>query len=129
MKSHLIKGLLLLSCIFILAESKLLTKKDKKYLLERVSEWDNAPEALKIVKGTVTTKRGTTMYKFVYKTEDGSSCDAEMDEKKNRTGRYTWECVMTNILDDEESDDDYEMRRRQLRKNKKPSVMKGTGVL
>ncbi|KAF6199366.1 hypothetical protein GE061_007392 [Apolygus lucorum] len=121
--------LLLLSCIFVLSESRSLNKKDKKYLIGRVSEWDNAPDPVKIAKGTVTTKHGAKKYKFVYKTEDGSSCDAELDVKKSGKGHYSWQCVMTDKLEDEDYDEDDEMRRRQLRKKKKPSVMKGTGVL
>ncbi|KAF6199362.1 hypothetical protein GE061_007388 [Apolygus lucorum] len=126
MRSHLIKGLLLLSCIFVLSESRSLNKKDKKYLLKRISEWDNAPECVKITKGTVTRKCGIMHYKFVYKTEDGSSCKAEMNVKKDGTGRYSWECDPTCKSDDEDCEDDSNLRRRHLRGNKKSTELKGS---
>ncbi|KAF6199361.1 hypothetical protein GE061_007387 [Apolygus lucorum] len=128
MRSHLIKGLLLLSCIFVLSESRAVNKKEKHYLIKTVSEWDKAPEAVKIVEGTVTRKHGTKKYKFVYKADDGSCCEAVLNVKKSGTGHYTWECKTTEKLDDE-SDEHYKMRRRHLRKNKKPTEMKGSGEL
>ncbi|KAF6199363.1 hypothetical protein GE061_007389 [Apolygus lucorum] len=126
MRSHLIRGLLLLSCIFVLSESRSLNRKDKIYLLKRITEWDNAPEAVKIAKGRVTTKHKAKKYKFVFKTDDGSSCNAVMNVNKNGTGRYSWECDSTH-KSDEESDEHYKMRRRHLRGNKKPTELEGSG--
>ncbi|KAF6199360.1 hypothetical protein GE061_007386 [Apolygus lucorum] len=99
MRSHLIKGLLLLSCIFVLSESRAVTQKEKHYLLERISEWDKAPEAVKIVEGRVTTRHGTKKYRFVYKAEDCSSCEAVLNVKKSGKGHYTWECKRRDVYE------------------------------
>uniref|UniRef100_A0A0A9XDB3 Voltage-dependent N-type calcium channel subunit alpha-1B n=1 Tax=Lygus hesperus TaxID=30085 RepID=A0A0A9XDB3_LYGHE len=129
---YLISGLLLLSYIAV-SISRPLTRKDKNYLLAKMTDWDDAPEAEKILNGTVTVNfNGTKKYKFVYTTANGSACIAKLRIKENGNGRYDWECLMKKRREPETEEEDdsesYDFATRQLHPDD-DNFMKGTGTI